>query len=62
MNRLEDKLTASIKPARKQAVAKAAVKKAAPALAPEPPPAPVAEATDLNSRVQPPHPRRIWPD
>lgn len=66
MSKLEDKLAASIKPARKQPVAKAPARKAAPAAmpAPESPPlpAPTPEATDLNSRAQPPHPRRIWPD
>jgi hypothetical protein len=61
MSKLEDKLAASIKPARKQAVAKAAARKATPAPETQPP-APRPEAEDLNSRVQPPHPRRIWPD
>ncbi|MDP2831698.1 MAG: hypothetical protein Q8Q28_00050 [Pseudomonadota bacterium] len=60
MSKLEDKLAASIKPARKQPVAKAPA--AMPTPESPPLPAPTPAAADLNSRAQPPHPRRIWPD
>jgi len=72
MSKLEDKLAASIKPARrKPTTAKAPPQVPAPPApggAPAPMPVPqvrsseTPEPADLNSSVQPPHPRRIWPD
>ncbi len=66
MSKLEDKLAASIKPARR----KPTTAKAPPQVPAAPAPMPVPqvrssetpEPADLNSSVQPPHPRRIWPD
>lgn len=62
MSKLEDKLTASIKPARKPAVTRTGAGKARPAPAPTPETPPAPAAADLNSPAQPPHPLRIWPD
>ena len=66
MSKLEEKLAASLGPARKPAsTRKAPARKAAPATKAPPSETPAAAApaaADLNSRIRPLHPRRIWPD
>ena len=69
MSKLEDRLAAGNKPARKQPfIGKPPARKAAVPATPSPAPAVAAEPirgkaeSDLNAGVQPLHPRRIWPD
>ena len=54
MSKLEDKLTASIKPKRPAA--------AKPQQKSSPPKKPVVSDADLNAPDMPIHPSRIWPD